>query len=224
MRVRSPVRTARVRFGGTQTPTGYVFELTGGDLCLDLANTVDGRLTDHPRELLPRYHDLLDWAVQAGVLANTEATAFRDDADRRRKAASSALRALREVREAIFEVFSAVADRRHMPAGALAVLNRVIPKALAQRQLECRGGRVVWAWRRTPRPDLDGVLWRAVWSAAELLTSADIGRVRRCAGTGCAWLFIDGSKNQTRRWCDMSVCGNRSKASRHYARVKRLRT
>ncbi|MBE3131864.1 MAG: ABATE domain-containing protein [Acidobacteria bacterium] len=224
MSIPSAVRTARVRFGGTQTPTGYVFELTGGDLCLDLANTVDERPTDHPRELLPRYQDLLDWAVQAGALAGSEATALRDYAGRRRRAASSALKALLELREAIFDVFAAVADRRDVPAGALAMLNRVMPEALGQRCLERQGGRFVWAWRRSPRPDLDRVLWPVVWSAAELLTSTDIERVRRCAGTGCAWLFIDRSKNQTRRWCDMSVCGNRRKASRHYARVKRLRT
>jgi len=81
----------------------------------------------------------------------------------------------------------------------------------------------VWAWRRSPRPDLNRVLWLVVWTAAELLTSSEIERIRRCAGSGCAWLFIDRSKNQTRRWCDMSVCGNRIKARRHYASVKRLR-
>jgi len=223
MSTRSAVRTARVRFGGRQTPTGYLFELTGGNLCLDLSNTVDERPTDHPRELLPRYQDLLDWAVQAGALAGTEATELRDHARRHRRAASSALRALSEVREAIFDVFSAVADRRDMPAGALAVLNRVMPGALGRRCLEPQGGRFVWAWRRSPRPDLNRVLWPVVWTAAELLTSSELERIRRCAGSGCAWLFIDRSKNQTRRWCDMSVCGNRIKARRHYASVKRLR-
>jgi predicted RNA-binding Zn ribbon-like protein len=70
-------------------------------------------------------------------------------------------------------------------------------------------------------PDLDRVLWPAVVSAAELLTSDDLGRVRECASERCAWLFLDRSKNQSRRWCDMTVCGNRSKARRHYSRLRR---
>jgi predicted RNA-binding Zn ribbon-like protein len=223
MSTRSAGHTVRVRFGGRQTPTGYLFELTGGHLCLDLSNTVDERPTDHPRELLPRYQDLLDWAVQAGALAGTEATELSDYARRHRKAALSALRALSEVREAIFDVCSAMADRRDMPARALAVLNRVMPAAMGRRGLERQNGRIVWTWRRPPRPDLNRVLWPVVLAAAELLTSSVIERIRRCAGSGCAWLFIDRSKNQTRRWCDMSVCGNRSKARRHYVSVKRLR-
>ncbi len=67
----------RIRFGGVQTPHGYLFELTGGRLCLDLVNTLDERATDHPRELLPRYQDLIDWGVQAGAIARAEAGALR---------------------------------------------------------------------------------------------------------------------------------------------------
>ncbi|TMI77299.1 MAG: hypothetical protein E6H05_00485 [Bacillati bacterium ANGP1] len=64
-------------------------------------------------------------------------------------------------------------------------------------------------------------MWPVVWAASELLTSADVRRVRQCqSDDGCGWLFIDRSKNGTRRWCSMSVCGNRAKARRHYERTK----
>jgi len=223
MSKRSNGQPARVRFGGMQTPNGYLFELTGGHLCLDLANTVDERGTDHQRELLPRYEDLLDWGVQAGALADAEAASLRNYAARHRAAAFNALRRIARVREALFELFSAVAGRRNIPADAFAVLNRVIREAFGNRCLERQAGRFVWAWRRAEPPDLDRVLWPVVWFAAELLISSDLDRVRQCAGTGCAWLFIDTSKNRTRRWCDMSVCGNRAKARRYQARVKSRR-
>jgi len=59
-----------------------------------------------------------------------------------------------------------------------------------------------------------------LWSAADLLTHADRRRVRRCANDACLWLFVDESKAETRRWCDMSSCGNRAKSRRHYLKTK----
>jgi predicted RNA-binding Zn ribbon-like protein len=60
-----------------------------------------------------------------------------------------------------------------------------------------------------------------LWSAAELLLNAPHRRIRRCANDRCLWLFVDTSKSGTRRWCDMSSCGNRAKAARHYSKVRR---
>jgi predicted RNA-binding Zn ribbon-like protein len=55
-------------------------------------------------------------------------------------------------------------------------------------------------------------------SAAELLTSETLSRVRECGGATCTWLFLDASRNRSRRWCSMESCGNRAKARRHYRR------
>jgi predicted RNA-binding Zn ribbon-like protein len=76
-----------------------------------------------------------------------------------------------------------------------------------------------WEWI-VPDNHLDSVLWAVARSAAELLTSDDLGRVRVCASETCAWLFLDKTKNHRRRWCDMRTCGNRDKARRYYARQK----
>ena len=67
---------------------------------------------------------------------------------------------------------------------------------------------------------LERPLWPVLWAAAELLTSADRDRVRACASDPCRWLFLDLSRNRSRRWCSMEDCGNRAKARRHYARSK----
>ena len=68
--------------------------------------------------------------------------------------------------------------------------------------------------------DLDGILWRILWEAADLLTSDRLAQVKLCAGEDCGWLFLDASRNQSRRWCSMSDCGNRAKAKRYYRRHK----
>ena len=61
-------------------------------------------------------------------------------------------------------------------------------------------------------------MWLLAQSAAELLTSASMEQVRACDADTCRWLFLDTSRNHTRRWCDMKVCGNRMKARRFQAR------
>jgi predicted RNA-binding Zn ribbon-like protein len=64
-------------------------------------------------------------------------------------------------------------------------------------------------------------MWPVVHSAAELLTSPHLDRVRQCADDrGCGFLFFDTSRNGSRRWCSMESCGNRAKARRHYQRTK----
>src|ERR671930_579256 len=80
---------------------------------------------------------------------------------------------------------------------------------------------------RRPRRIANGFAWVAddvlapvVWSAAELLTSGPLERVRECPGDDtCGWLFLDTSRNGSRRWCDMRTCGNRAKARRYYRRA-----
>jgi predicted RNA-binding Zn ribbon-like protein len=213
--------SVRVRFGGRHTPSGFRFELTGGRLCLDFVNTVDDRETGAPRELLERYADLLSWGSQAAALTRAEAVALGGHAARQTDAASSALTRAKKVRETLFLLFSAIATGHPRPAATLAALNRVIRQAGARRSLRPRSGRFVWSWDRPDRINLDMVLWRVAWSAAELLASSDLDRLRQCGGPGCGWLFLDMSRSGTRRWCDMSVCGNRVKARRFYQKTRR---
>jgi predicted RNA-binding Zn ribbon-like protein len=70
-------------------------------------------------------------------------------------------------------------------------------------------------WLSQGDPDLP--LWLLTQSATELLTSEAIHSIRDCADPSCRWLFLDTSKNHSRRWCDMKICGNRMKARRFKA-------
>jgi predicted RNA-binding Zn ribbon-like protein len=62
------------------------------------------------------------------------------------------------------------------------------------------------------------ILGPIAWPAISLLSTADFARVKQCPGDDCGWLFLDQSKNNSRRWCDMATCGNRTKAERHRQR------
>ena len=71
-----------------------------------------------------------------------------------------------------------------------------------------------WTWPNTD--DLSSVLHPIAAAAAELLTSDQLSRIKRCAR--CPWLFLDNSKNHSRRWCDMNDCGRAQKIERYLAR------
>ncbi|MFE0512044.1 CGNR zinc finger domain-containing protein [Streptomyces sp. NPDC058964] len=75
------------------------------------------------------------------------------------------------------------------------------------------------------RPEFADSSWGPAWLAArnylELLGTAP-DRIRGCAHESCVLHFFDTSRNGTRRWCSMAACGNRAKASRHYARSKEM--
>ncbi|MGW3941429.1 CGNR zinc finger domain-containing protein [Streptomyces phaeochromogenes] len=64
-----------------------------------------------------------------------------------------------------------------------------------------------------------GPAWHAARDYLELLDTAP-DRIRHCAHEACVLHFFDTSRNGTRRWCSMAACGNRAKASRHYARTR----
>src|SRR6266851_4063029 len=64
----------------------------------------------------------------------------------------------------------------------------------------------------------------ALRAAVELLAGDHAAPVKLCGmweASGCSWLFVDESRNGSRRWCSMKDCGNRAKARRHYQRVKK---
>lgn len=200
----------------------YTFDLSGGELSLDFANTVSDRGSDLAVEHLRCWGDLVAWARQAGVLGDGQAAALlRRGAAHPREAAALLDQAL-SLREAIFAAFAAVAAGREPPAAALGVLNAHLPRALSRLRVAPAAEGLVLDWEEDPAA-LDRPLWPVAWAAARLLTSEDRAVVRECAAPDCRWLFLDRSRNHSRRWCDMKACGNRAKARRHYRRQQRRR-
>ncbi len=198
--------------------------LRGGGLCLDLANTMDPRLGDHPHDFLVTYDDLVTWSRRTGIVTGEQEQALRDQAARRPADAQAALARAKDLRETIYRIFSATAAG-HPPATAdLDALQRVYVEAIGHAQLTGRDGAFRWTWP-APEPGLDDPLWPVAYSAVELLMSPGLARVKECPGLGdCGWLFLDESKNGSRRWCSMEGCGSRAKMRRHYARTRAKRS
>jgi predicted RNA-binding Zn ribbon-like protein len=175
------------------TRTIETIEFWGGDLALDFANTVEG---DPPHiDHLRTYADLVTWTRRAGVLPPT----VRPDGD---------LGPARELRAAIYAVFNALAADARPPRRALAALLRMNADAVREGTIE--DGEWVWRGRHADRP-----LWPIAVAAVDLLRSDKLGRVKRCAN--CNWLFLDRSRNASRRWCSMDECGVHTKMRRYRA-------
>lgn len=195
-------------------------KLVGGRLCLDYANTADWHASDHPDELLTSYSDLVVWSQHAGILTERLARRLLLKAADRPKEATAVLQRAVVLREAIYAVFTAIAHGRKPEAADLQTLNAALTETLAQSKIVAAQEGFSWEWAGEDDA-LGRPLWPVIRSAADLLTSSELGRVGQCADDrGCGWLFLDTSRNHTRRWCDIKDCGNRAKAHRHYERKR----
>ncbi len=195
--------------------------MVGGRLCLDFANTVDGHGSDQPREYLQTYSDLIDWSEHAGILSRSQSKHLQRQAQDQPEEAAAVLEQALALREVIYRIFMAVAQGSHCRTEDLALLNDHLVRVFGNLQVVREGEVFRWDWRHRDSA-LDQMLWPIARSAAELLTSDDLARVKQCAETveRCGWLFVDTSKNHSRRWCDMKDCGNRAKVRQYLERQR----
>ena len=194
-------------------------DLVGGNVCLDFVNTGSHRSAPPFREKLRGYGDLVTWVgrVDEGVDEETAAR-LRRLADRDPAAAEAVLGRARALREAIYRAFSAMAKGVAAAPADLELIGTEAGRATAHRRLVPTAEGCMWEYAEVDA--LERPLWPVALAAAALATSAEVARVKECASDNCNWLFLDVSKNRSRRWCDMKECGNRAKARRHRTRAR----
>jgi len=196
--------------------TDYIASLriVGGNVALDFANTVDGEPSgegsfDH----LQSYGDLVSWSLRVGLLPEEAAgRLLREARERPGEAETVHARAL-EMRGDIYRLFLAVARGETPTSESTEALRRAECEALGHARLVPVEGRFAWEWLDG---DLSRVLWSIAHAATELLTSGPLDRIKTCVG--CWWLFLDQSKNRSRRWCTMEECGTHEKVRRYLER------
>jgi predicted RNA-binding Zn ribbon-like protein len=194
-----------------------LFVIPRRDLAIEFANTLMWR-GSAPDETLHTAGDIAAWlsanrVVPIGAL---------DDLIRWFEVhplhATTFLRDAIEIREAIYRLIHSVAASSSPDTADLRHLNNALHTSPPRELLERADGN--YGWRIEAKPVAAGILAPVLWSAADVLVGPDSVRIRECANHRCLWLFLDDSKNGSRRWCSMQMCGNRAKAQRHYLRQK----
>ena len=196
------------------------FDLSAGALCLDLVNTLQGRSDVTPRDDLTDYHALVRFMLESEAIDPEVADAFDALADADPANARAVLERARAFREGLHGLLSA--GITHAPAAGddLLAVNAELRAALAH--VWMAPGEAGYRWTFGPDAgDIAVPLWLAARSAFELLRSPQLDRVRACANHDCGWLFLDLSRNRSRKWCDMNTCGNRAKVRRFREREVR---
>jgi predicted RNA-binding Zn ribbon-like protein len=205
------------------------FEFLGEALCLDFLNTLHDTAAKDPEEELTSDADLAAWALQAGILSPSEAGRLQAGAlpnyvplQLLSKERVSPLDDARALREVLRRMFRRAAREGKIAPGDVGTLNRLLGHLPATGRIEESNGdwRMSWA---SQAEGTEKIFYAIVKSAAELVATGRWRAVRECASDTCTWMFLDTSKNHSRRWCEMARCGNRDKVHRFRTRSRRAR-
>jgi predicted RNA-binding Zn ribbon-like protein len=191
-------------------------ELIGGSLCLDFVNTINSRHSPE-HDYLVQYSDVVDWATKLGILSITQNRQLQKRARQNIHEAENALIAARTLRDLLYRLLSSTAKGSAPKKKDLKVFSIFYGESLSRGQFVKRETHYSTTWKFDET--LESVLWPIIHSAGELLQSGELNRVKECSG--CGWLFLDTSKNQSRRWCSMNTCGARDKMRRYHQRRRK---
>lgn len=193
----------------------HEFQLVADQVALDFTNTLDYRYApDRTIDLLPSYERFLAFCRQGGMISSTEMASLLT-----RTSESEGQRVLKkavEFREAFYQLVLSTLRHRRPHRASLRSFNTFLAAVRAPQEIEWQKDGFVRAERSAN--SAAAPLWLIIEASTALLTSSDLHRVRECCEESCRWLFLDQSRNHSRRWCDMRLCGNRAKARRYYAR------
>lgn len=193
------------------------FKYISGDPSLDFVNTVNWTSRGLGRDRISSYERVLEWALGAGVIDAVAVRRLERIAAQHPRRAAAALDAAREARQVLRDVFAGIAAERHSTS-TIDKLNALLADAAQHlRMVRDRGSRLTRGWEGLGDSPAS-LLWPVVWTAADLVSSDDVERLRMCAGEDCGWFYIDRSRNGLRRWCEMSVCGTTEKNRRRAGR------
>ena len=198
-----------------------LLKLDGGWLCLDFINTVGNRKTETYIEYLASYDDLLHWCERVEMLTRKQIMALRSLATKEAlKAGKSWIKVL-EARETLYNLILSLVKQEPPAKINVAAYNKLLSHSLKNLQLNfSHSQKPKMEWRA--KNDLELPLYPIIKSVYDLLTSNLIHKVKECFA--CGWLYLDRSKNNSRRWCNMQTCGSLNKSRNFYQRHKQSKS
>lgn len=194
------------------------YKLIGGSLCFDFTNTVSWRGQENSHEWFDPIDNLVVWAQLTHILDTTEVTALREHMNVSPEINERTLHTLITTRETLYRAFSNVISDKRPDEKDLQSINIQVKAALSHLEISSFNGGFELTWQRKVSA-LQKVRYSVIKSAADVLITEDLTRVKKCPS--CQWLYLDKSKNKSRRWCTMEDCGNRHKVNAFHKNKKR---
>lgn len=183
----------------------------GGRPSLDFVNTIHERHVQPLEDYLCSEQRYIEWSLTASALDPAEARRLGEI----KVFPANLMSEVRHLRHALYEIFKARAHRYEADAATVNVLDRWVQRAWRTSQVVSDGLEIQLAWR-TDAVDLWLPLKRIALDALDVVRDTPRKRIKECASTtGCGWLFIDDTKNNSRRWCSMDTCGTPEKMRRY---------
>lgn len=181
-------------------------EMVGGALCLDFVNTINSRIAPE-HDYLRSYADLVGWSARAGILSADDASRLVATAE----AVDFAMEEALSLRALLYLIFSTLARHADPDPAEMALFVAHYAETIGRSDFVRVDTAYMPVWDVHYRED--ALLNPILYSAGNLLMSPALAHLKECPG--CGWLFVDTSKNQSRRWCSMNTCGARSKMRRY---------
>jgi predicted RNA-binding Zn ribbon-like protein len=191
-------------------------ESVDAERVLAFINTLSARPTAAPAEQLVNYDALVIWARDQHLVSAAAAERLLAQGRKHPQQAAAVLARARDLREALNALAEAIDAGRAPAPAVLDTISEMLAAAYAHGRLVPHEGALQWV--SATDDELDRVLWEIGRAAGRLVLSPRLARVRACAAGECGWWFMDDTKNRSRRWCDMKLCGNREKLRRFRAK------
>ena len=191
-------------------------EKVDAERVLAFVNTLSSRPTGAPVERLVSYDALVEWAREQHLISPAAAERLNAEARRHPHQAANVLTRAREFREALNDLAESMEKDRQPGTAVLNTISEYLAAAYANGRLVPHDGGLQWV--ASADDALERILWELGRAAGRVVLSPRLSKIRACAASDCGWWFVDDTKNRSRRWCDMKLCGNRDKVKRFRAR------
>jgi predicted RNA-binding Zn ribbon-like protein len=189
----------------------FKLRLDGGNLSLNFVNTVEYRHEEFAVDFLHHYLDLITWAYFADAVGDSQKEMLLGLSQEKGYEAKQIYDEAIQLRDTMYEYIVNLIARDEVPQASMQLINQWISKAFSNLELRLVDGNFMLDWN-ADNFGLESVLWPIINSFVDLVTSKNPKRIKQCSN--CGWVFVDNSKNNSRRWCSMEICGNRVKARR----------
>lgn len=188
----------------------FEIHVQSGDRSLDFINTANFHGTSAHQEWFQSETDVFKWASLLS-LEGVDSVPKND----------ISLHQLLELREAMYRVTFRLVNGLNDKKDDMKIITKWLKCANQSLELTYLDRENQFMKELKDVSGLKKIAYMVVLSFSDLITSKQVQKVKQCSSKRCEWFFIDKTKNQSKQWCTMQICGNREKAKRHYQTVKK---